>query len=103
MIKSSEKSFETVLHRAIRCNYLKVVKYLVGKGANVNQPFINITQKKKDHVKMSDAEKQNFMQDVEFYQKKLKTLMEQYAQIKKELDKGNDEMSDKLSDVAWEI
>tara|TARA_B110000285_G_C14773071_1_gene444918 strand:+ start:253 stop:381 length:129 start_codon:yes stop_codon:yes gene_type:complete len=42
------------------------------------------------------------MQDVEFYQKKLKTLMEQYAQIKKESE-GKDDMSDKLSDVAWEI
>lgn len=51
---------------------------------------------------ITEGEKQNFMQDVEFYQKKLKTLMEQYAQIKKESE-GKDDMSDKLSDVAWEI
>jgi len=57
MIKSSEKSFETVLHRAIRCNYLRVVKYLVSKGADVNKPFISISQKKKEAVMITEGEK----------------------------------------------
>ena len=29
---------ETVLHRAIKCGNVDLVKFLVGKGANVNAP-----------------------------------------------------------------
>ena len=91
-ITSSSKSFETVLHRAIRCKYTKVVKFLVSNGANVNIPYIDISSKKKDIVVMSEAEKQNYMQDVEFFQKKMKTLMEQYTKLKAESE--GQEMSD---------
>lgn len=73
-----------MLHRAIRCKYTNVVKYLVSKGANVNLPYIDISSKKKDLIVMTDAEKQNYMLDVEFYKKKINTLMEKFEKVKLE-------------------
>lgn len=73
-----------MLHRAIRCKFTNVVKYLVSKGANVNLPYIDISSKKKDLIVMTDAEKQNYMLDVEFYKKKINTLMEKFEKVKLE-------------------
>ena len=66
------------------CKYTNVVKYLVSKGANVNLPYIDISSKKKDLIVMTDAEKQNYMLDVEFYKKKINTLMEKFEKVKLE-------------------
>ena len=71
----------------------------MAQGANVNIPFVDISSKKKDLVVVTELEKQNLMQDVEFYQKKLTSLTEQFHETKA-LGDGH---SEKLSDIAWEI
>ena len=42
------KSFESILHRAIKLNFLNMVKLLVDKGANVNTPYIYMRDEKEE-------------------------------------------------------
>ena len=45
-VNENRKRSQSILHKAIDCNLVEVVKLLLKKGANVNQPHLYYTQEK---------------------------------------------------------